>query len=46
MLPPDIGWRFKPKARQISWIEFIASLEAVLARLRYVIVEHPPTVVG
>ena len=45
MLPPYIGWRFTPKAKQVSWIEFLASLEAVLAHLRYVIMEHPPTVV-
>ena len=46
MLPPDIGWRFTPKAKEVSWIEFLACLEAVLAHLRYVIMEHPPTVVG
>ena len=46
VLPPDIGWRFTPKAKQVSWTEFLASLVAVLAHLRYVIMEHPPTVVG
>ena len=46
VLPPDIGWRFKPKANQVSWIEFFVNVEAVLSYLRYVIMEHPPTVVG
>ena len=42
VLPPDIGWRFK----RPFWIEFLASLEAVLSHVRYVVMEHPPTVVG
>lgn len=46
VLPPDIGWRFKPKADQVSWIEFFENFEAVLSHLRYVIMEHPPTAVG
>ena len=42
VLPPDIGWQFK----RPSWIEFLASLEAVLSHVRYIVMEHPPTVVG
>ena len=45
-LPPDLGHRFNPDSKGISWLDFLRELEISLVHLKYIMMVHRATVVA